>query len=61
MKITRIVITFEPAEDELPHATTATWEKGKWLADGPVFSRLQAVMHDMWQLFRVQLREGPEK
>ena len=56
MKVKRIVVEFEPDDSEIEkgHATRAEFTDGKWEANGPMFSRLHAALHQVWQL----LREG---
>lgn len=57
MKIKSIVVTFEPSDDKDPlqsaHAKTVTFEHGMWKADGPVFSRINSALHEIWKILRV--------
>lgn len=57
MKIVKITIIFEPTDptDQLQkkHATLAEFEHGMWTANGPLFSRISAALHDAWKLLRI--------
>lgn len=50
------MVTFEPSDDKDPlqtaHARTVTFEHGMWNADGPVFSRINSALHDIWKILR---------
>lgn len=57
MKIKSITVVFEPSDEKDPlqmgHARTVTFEHGMWTADGPMFSRINAALHEIWKILRV--------
>lgn len=57
MKIKSIEIVFEPTDPNDPlqstHAKKVTFEHGMWNADGPVFSRINSALHEIWKILRV--------
>ena len=56
MKIKSIKIEFEPTDPNDPlqaaHAKVVTFEHGMWNAGGPVFSRINSSLHEIWKILR---------
>jgi hypothetical protein len=56
MKIKSIRIEFEPTDPNDPLqsalAEVGTFEHGLWNADGPMFSRINSSLHEIWKILR---------
>lgn len=58
MKVKSILIEFEPDKgDILNHAKSAKFENGTWLADGPMYSRLHPMLHEVWKIIRAAVTQ----
>lgn len=60
MKIKSIKIEFEPTDPNDPlqaeHAKVVTFEPGMWKAEGPMFSRINSVLHEVWKMLRATVK-----